>query len=118
MIHYFMVPRYSPLSRPSLDRSLPPATVTDAFNQMKSNYPNIFAVIWFNENKESDWRIDSFSASLTTYKTALAGLVSTPPTDGVAAKVAPPVADLSADSTRQTDRYRAKRHRYASRRAR
>ncbi|MCK4267446.1 MAG: hypothetical protein KAX16_01335, partial [Actinomycetia bacterium] len=48
--------------------------ITNAFSEMTSNYPRINAIIWFNEDKESDWRIDSSSASLAAYKAALAKL--------------------------------------------
>jgi hypothetical protein len=33
--------------------------ITDAFHRLKTNYPFVEAVFWFNLNKERDWRIDS-----------------------------------------------------------
>lgn len=47
--------------------------ITDSFNTIKSSYDKIFATIWFNENKETDWRINSSSASLEAYKKAIGG---------------------------------------------
>ena len=45
------------------------AWITDMKNQIQSGaYPKLTAVIWFNENKETDWRIESATASLVAYK--------------------------------------------------
>ncbi len=41
-------------------------------NAMPSNFPRVQAVIWFHENKETDWRVDSSQASLDAYKKAAA----------------------------------------------
>jgi hypothetical protein len=30
--------------------------------------PNVRAVIWFNENKDLDWRVNSAAASLNAFK--------------------------------------------------
>jgi beta-mannanase len=37
-------------------------------NDVPSRFPRIRAVVWFNENKETDWRVDSSLASLTAYQ--------------------------------------------------
>lgn len=42
--------------------------ITDAFNQMNSSsYSRLIAAVWFNENKETDWRVNSSSDSLSAY---------------------------------------------------
>jgi hypothetical protein len=47
--------------------------VTDAFaTQLPSYFPNIRAVVWFNRDKEADWRIDSSPASLAAFREILA----------------------------------------------
>lgn len=49
------------------------AWVTDAFaTQLPSYFPNIRAVVWFNRDKEADWRIDSSPASLAAFREVLA----------------------------------------------
>ncbi|TYQ17960.1 UNVERIFIED_CONTAM: endoglucanase [Acetivibrio alkalicellulosi] len=53
--------------------------ITESFNTLRTSYPRIFASVWFSENKETDWRIDSSNASLQAYRNAVAGSV-TPPT--------------------------------------
>lgn len=44
------------------------AWVTDAYSQIHSGvYKNLTALVWFNENKEYDWRINSSEAALNAY---------------------------------------------------
>lgn len=44
------------------------AWVTDVYTQLKNGvYPNLKALVWFDENKEYDWRINSSAAALTAY---------------------------------------------------
>lgn len=48
-------------------------------------FPRIQALVWFNEQKERDWRVDSSAASLTEMRTQLAAIgrgmpVQSPPT--------------------------------------
>ena len=44
------------------------AWVKEAYAQIKSGaYQNLKALVWFNENKEYDWRINSSEAALTAY---------------------------------------------------
>jgi beta-mannanase len=46
--------------------------ITDAYTtQIAANFPNIKAVVWFNENIETDWRIESSSAAQTAFATAI-----------------------------------------------
>ena len=46
--------------------------ITDAYTtQVSSNFPNIKAIIWLNENKETDWRIESSSTAQTAFATAI-----------------------------------------------
>jgi endoglucanase len=45
------------------------AWITDMKNQIQSGaYPKLIAYVWFNEDKETDWRIQSSSASLAAFK--------------------------------------------------
>lgn len=45
------------------------AWITDMKNQIHSGvYPKLVAAIWFNENKETDWRIESSASSLAAYQ--------------------------------------------------
>jgi len=44
---------------------------TSSFSTIESNYPNIKMVVWFNTNKERDWRISSTASAETAYKSAI-----------------------------------------------
>ncbi len=48
------------------------AWITDAYQMMQSDYPQIRAVIWFHINKETDWRINSSPESLEAFTEAVA----------------------------------------------
>jgi len=49
------------------------AWITDALkNQLPGFFPEIKAVIWFNENKETDWRIESSPAAQAAFASAVA----------------------------------------------
>ncbi len=37
------------------------------FDEVPSRFPRVRAIIWFHENKETDWRVDSSPASLVAY---------------------------------------------------
>ena len=45
--------------------------ITDAFTQIKNNYPKIKLILWFHINKELDWRINSSPSSLKAYQKAI-----------------------------------------------
>ena len=46
--------------------------ITDAYSmQIPSNFEKIKAIIWFNENKETDWRIESSPAAQNAFATAI-----------------------------------------------
>jgi len=46
--------------------------ITDGFsNQLPRAFPKIKAVIWFNENKETDWRIESSPAAQSAFASAI-----------------------------------------------
>ena len=45
-----------------------PGWITDAYSEMKTNYPLIKAITWFNYDKEYDWRVNSSDASLHAFK--------------------------------------------------
>jgi beta-mannanase len=51
-----------------------PNWITDAYARIVAAYPRITAVVWFNEKKERDWRIESTLAS----QRAFAGAVASP----------------------------------------
>ena len=48
------------------------AWIADAAARMKAGYPQLRAFTWFNYNKETDWRVESSTASLNAFKTAFA----------------------------------------------
>ena len=49
-----------------------PAWIADAFTNLASTgYSKVGAFYWFNINKECDWRVNSSSASLTAFQTAM-----------------------------------------------
>ena len=52
--------------------------ITDSYNTIRTSYDNIFAAVWFHENKETDWRINSSAATLEAFKKAIAIGTSTP----------------------------------------
>lgn len=45
--------------------------ITDAFTKIKTDYPRIKLFIWFQINKELDWRVNSSEESLEAFKTAM-----------------------------------------------
>ena len=46
------------------------AWIRDAAVRIPTDYPKIKAFIWFNMNKETDWRVESSPASLEAFKAA------------------------------------------------
>lgn len=46
------------------------AWITDALNQIYKD-PRIFGFVWFNENKEQNWLVNSDASSLEAFKTAI-----------------------------------------------
>ena len=47
------------------------AWITEAFSKIKNNYQEFKIFVWFNINKEADWRIDSSVNSLNAFKQAI-----------------------------------------------
>jgi hypothetical protein len=47
------------------------AWITDALSVQLPKYTEVKAWIWFNENKEQDWRVWSDEAALKSFKAAL-----------------------------------------------
>jgi hypothetical protein len=45
--------------------------IADAYQKMLAN-PRVAGAVWFNANKETDWRIESSSSSLQAYQQAMA----------------------------------------------
>jgi hypothetical protein len=48
------------------------AWITDAATRMRTAYPQLRGFVWFNYNKETDWRVESSAASLAAFKAAFA----------------------------------------------
>ncbi len=47
------------------------AWITTGISSSLKKYPKVAGWVWFNENKERDWRVNSDAASLTAFKAAL-----------------------------------------------
>jgi endoglucanase len=45
--------------------------ITDAYAKMRAN-PRVVGAVWFNANKEADWRVESSPASLQAFQAAMA----------------------------------------------
>ncbi|RCX15554.1 dockerin type I repeat protein [Anaerobacterium chartisolvens] len=45
--------------------------ISESFNTISASYSRIFAAVWFSENKETDWRINSSSTALEAYRRAV-----------------------------------------------
>lgn len=48
--------------------------ITDAFASLPTRFPRVVSISWFNVSKETDWRVQSSSASLLAFKNALSTL--------------------------------------------
>lgn len=48
------------------------AWIKDTFNTIYNDFPRIKGLVWFNINKETDWRIESSIASLESFKSIVA----------------------------------------------
>lgn len=46
------------------------AWIRDAASSISSGYPQLKAFIWFNMNKETDWRLESSASSLDAFRSA------------------------------------------------
>jgi hypothetical protein len=44
------------------------AWITTGFARLQKDLPQVRAVIWFDENKETDWRINSSPRSLSAFR--------------------------------------------------
>jgi hypothetical protein len=51
------------------------AWITDMFTQLKNNHKKIKAFVWFNVNKEIDWRFNETAESTTAFKAGLADTI-------------------------------------------
>ena len=47
------------------------AWIADAYQRMRAN-PRVAGAVWFNANKEADWRVESSTSSLQAYQAAMA----------------------------------------------
>jgi peptidoglycan hydrolase-like protein with peptidoglycan-binding domain len=59
------------LSMASAAGTQKPAWITDAVTVQMKKYPLLKGWLWFNENKEQDWRINSDAATLSAFKGVL-----------------------------------------------
>lgn len=48
-----------------------PAWITDGLSTQLAKYPEVKAVLWFNQNKEYNWLVNSSAASLAAFKSVL-----------------------------------------------
>jgi hypothetical protein len=48
-----------------------PAWITDALTVQLAKYPRVVGWLWFNENKENNWLVNSSPAALTAFKDIL-----------------------------------------------
>ena len=44
------------------------AWIRTAYNDIPSSFPKLAGVIWFDQNKETNWQVSSSSSSLTAYR--------------------------------------------------
>lgn len=44
------------------------AWITQAYADIPNRFPRVRAVVWFDEDKETDWRVDSSPAALAAYR--------------------------------------------------
>lgn len=59
------------LSMASAGGTLKAAWITDAVAVQMKKYPLLKGWVWFNENKEQDWRVNSDAAALVAFKAVL-----------------------------------------------
>jgi len=45
--------------------------IADAYSRIQHDYPRIGAVLWFNQDRETDWRINSSESSRQAYENAV-----------------------------------------------
>lgn len=50
------------------------AWIAEMFRALPTRFPRIEGIVWFNVDKERDWRIESSPESLTAFKNGFAGL--------------------------------------------
>jgi hypothetical protein len=48
--------------------------ITDALGNGINSMPKIKAIIWFNANKEKDWRIESSATSQNAFKNGISNI--------------------------------------------
>ena len=49
------------------------AWIRDMFTSLETEFPQVRAVVWFNERKTYDWRIESASANVAVFRAGAAG---------------------------------------------
>ncbi|MCC6790824.1 MAG: hypothetical protein IT336_04015, partial [Thermomicrobiales bacterium] len=40
-------------------------------NELPASFPEVRAVVWFNQNKEADWALDSSDTALAAFRNAI-----------------------------------------------
>jgi hypothetical protein len=75
--------------------------ILDMFSTIRTNYPRIQGFTWFNENKETDWRIESSQASHDAFIAGYRGTatLSATPTPTTSATVAPTAKAIATAKT-------------------
>lgn len=69
--------------------------ITEAYNSIRTSYNKVIAAVWFHENKETDWRINSSPEALAAYREAI-GAGSSNPTPTPTWTSAPPSSSPKA----------------------
>lgn len=76
-----------------------PGWITDTFDQLKNNYPEIKAFIWFNLNKETDWRFSTTPQSAAAFKAGVQQSFVSGDRDQLLALTAPVDSSSSSSSS-------------------
>ena len=70
-----------------------PGWITDTFARLPVRFPRIESLVWFNTNKETDWRVNSSPGSLEAFRNAVKAPDVTAPTVSIGSPL--PGASLS-----------------------
>lgn len=73
--------------------------ITDAFNILPSRFPRVAMLTWFNVNKETDWRVESSTASLDAFRAAVGGSATPAPAPVVSITSPTPMGTIGTSST-------------------
>jgi endoglucanase len=60
------------------------AWITSAYlRELPARFPRLVAVVWFDEDKETDWRVNSSASALAAYRRVAASPLYQPPRQGL-----------------------------------